>query len=113
MIDQDEMKKVFEAIYDIIGTKLINTTIVTPDTRAKNIFKKIDLDGDGFVTKDEFMKGCLQDDELLNILACNAGGGTQNQPKKIPKLTARKYTWRAKNYHVPHKSWGTWGRRRI
>ena len=85
MIDQDEMKKVFEAIYDIIGTKLINQTIVTPDTRAKNIFKKMDLDGDGFVTKDEFMKGCLQDDELLNILACNAGGGTQNQPKKIPK----------------------------
>ena len=70
----------------------------------------MDLDSDGFVTKDEFMKGCLQDDELLNILACNAGGGTKNQPK----LTARKYSWRAKKNYVPHKSWGkSWGRRRF
>ena len=38
----------------------------------------MDLDGDGFATKDEFMKGCLQDDELISILACN---GSQNQPK--------------------------------
>ena len=82
------MKKVFEAIYDIIGTKLINQTIVTPDTRAKNIFKKMDLDGDGFVTKDEFMKGCLQDDELISILACN---GSQNQPKENPRISDCKY----------------------
>ena len=40
VIDQDEMKKVFEVIYDIIGTNLINRTIVTPDTRSKNIFLK-------------------------------------------------------------------------
>ena len=43
----------------------------------------MDLDGDGFATKDEFMKGCLQDDELLSILACY---GSQNQPKKSPNL---------------------------
>ena len=41
----------------------------------------MDLDGDGFATKDEFMKSCLQDDELISILACN---GSQNQPKKSP-----------------------------
>ena len=67
-----------------------------------NIFRKMDLDGDGFATKDEFMKGCLQDDELISILACN---GSQNQPKKIPKFKARKYTWQAKKYHAPHTSW--------
>ena len=38
VIDQDKMKKVFEVIYDIIGTNLIKRTIVTPDTRSKNIF---------------------------------------------------------------------------
>ena len=58
------------------------------------------------------MKGCHQDDELLDILACNAGGGSHNQPTKIPKIKARKLSWRGKKYYVPHGNY-SWGRRRF
>ena len=81
VIDQAEMKKIYQAIYDIIGTG-VTRPIYTADERAMIIFSRVDQNGDGLVTKDEFIRGCLQDDELYKILACD---GAQNRPKKIPR----------------------------
>ena len=62
----------------------------TAEERAKNIFaryfyvmrfKKIyseitrmDENNDGTLTEEEFLKGCLQDDELSKMLAPNVSG---------------------------------------
>ena len=35
---------------------------------AKDIFSKIDENGDGHVTEDEFLRVCLQDDKLCKML---------------------------------------------
>lgn len=40
-----------------------------PKDRAKTIFGKMDVNGDGQLTLDEFLKGCLQDEELSQMLA--------------------------------------------
>ena len=40
-------------------------------SRAEDVFKKMDLDSDGFVTEQEFMKACKQDKELMNLLTPN------------------------------------------
>ena len=89
VIDQAEMKKIYQAIYDIIGTG-VTRPIYTADERAMIIFSRVDQNGDGLVTKDEFIRGCLQDDELYKILACDGDQnrpkkGAQNRPKKIPR----------------------------
>lgn len=39
------------------------------EERAKNIFAKMDENNDGQLTQDEFLKGCLQDEELSKMLA--------------------------------------------
>jgi len=39
-----------------------------PKVRAKDIFSTIDVNQDGTLTKDEFIKGCQTDDELMALL---------------------------------------------
>jgi len=36
--------------------------------RAHSIFESLDRDGDGTLAEDEFIKGCMNDDELLQLL---------------------------------------------
>ena len=40
--------------------------------RARKIFGELDIDGDGELTTEEFVRGCLDDPELVRLL--NAGG---------------------------------------
>jgi len=40
-------------------------------TLAKNIFSRMDENGDGHLTEEEFLRGCLQDNELSKMLAPN------------------------------------------
>jgi hypothetical protein len=37
--------------------------------KAKRIFAQLDTDGNGELTMDEFVRGCLQDDELVSMLS--------------------------------------------
>ena len=69
VIDQAEMKKIVQAIYDIMGFGATRPKD-TAEERATKIFSKMDENGDGLVTKDEFTRGCLQDDELSKMMAC-------------------------------------------
>jgi len=70
VIDQDEMTKIVQAIYDMLGAGAVKPTD-TAEERAKNIFNRMDENNDGHLTEDEFLKGCLQDDELSKMLAPN------------------------------------------
>jgi len=40
-------------------------------TLVKNIFLRMDENGDGHLTEEEFLRGCLQDNELSKMLAPN------------------------------------------
>jgi len=70
VIDQDEMTKIVQAIYDMLGAGAVKPTD-TAEERAKNIFNRMDENNDGHLTEEEFLKGCLQDDELSKMLAPN------------------------------------------
>merc|ERR1712130_733331 len=70
VIDQDEMTKIVQAIYDMLGQGAVKPTD-TAEERAKNIFNRMDENNDGSLTEEEFLKGCLNDDELSKMLAPN------------------------------------------
>ncbi|KOB77443.1 Uncharacterized protein OBRU01_04066, partial [Operophtera brumata] len=57
------------AIYDMLGACSSNRPADSAEERAKNIFAKMDENNDGQLTQDEFLKGCLQDEELSKMLA--------------------------------------------
>ena len=59
----------FQAIYDMLGTNSSNRPQDSAEERAKSIFAKMDENGDGQLTQEEFLKGCLQDEELSKMLA--------------------------------------------
>ncbi|CAD6222084.1 GSCOCG00011711001-RA-CDS [Cotesia congregata] len=58
-----------KAIYDMLGACSSNRPADSAEERAKNIFAKMDENNDGQLTQDEFLKGCLQDEELSKMLA--------------------------------------------
>jgi hippocalcin-like protein 1 len=58
-----------QAIYDMLGACSSNKPADSAEERAKNIFAKMDENNDGQLTQDEFLKGCLQDEELSKMLA--------------------------------------------
>jgi len=43
----------------------------TPDKRTKEIFAKMDLNGDGVLSKDEFIRGCMADEFLCQMLTAD------------------------------------------
>lgn len=53
----------------MLGACSSNRPADSAEERAKNIFSKMDENNDGQLTQDEFLKGCLQDEELSKMLA--------------------------------------------
>ena len=78
-----------KAIYDMLGQGSVKPAD-TAEERSKNIFARyflshvfycvllstlrMDENNDGTLTEEEFLKGCLQDDELSKMLAPNVSG---------------------------------------
>lgn len=69
VIDIQEMTKIVQAIYDMLGACSSNRPADSAEERAKNIFARMDENNDGQLTEEEFLKGCLQDEELSKMLA--------------------------------------------
>ena len=42
-----------------------------PVCRTDDIFNKMDTNKDGVLSKEEFIKGCLNDETLYRLLACS------------------------------------------
>lgn len=69
-IDQQEMADIIKAIYLMMGYNPVENG-ETPEVRTKDIFEKMDTNQDGVLSKEEFIKGCLSDEKLFNLLACS------------------------------------------
>ena len=63
VIDPYEMCKVVEAIYGMLCEDATAPTSSAKE-RAMKIFRRMDENEDGHLTEEEFLRGCLEDDEL-------------------------------------------------
>ena len=67
VIDLEEMRNCIQAIYDMLGANIRQPEESTEE-RASKIFSRMDQDQDGGLTLEEFLEGCLKDEELSKIL---------------------------------------------
>merc|ERR1712080_612517 len=72
VIDLEEMTKIVQSIYNMMRSHAGNIAGTATD-RAKDIFTRMDANGDGSLTQEEFLQGCLSDRELSKLLAPNCG----------------------------------------
>merc|ERR1712109_368373 len=72
MIDLNEMTRLVKSIYKVSQNKRKGSSD-TAEQRAANIFKKMDVNSDGVVTREEFVTACLEDANLMQMLTPDAG----------------------------------------
>lgn len=58
-----EMIKVFATLYENEG---LDEKIAVE--RAEKIFSSLDINNDGDITEEEFVRGCMEDEEIVNVL---------------------------------------------
>jgi len=66
-IELKEMIEIIGTLYEMEGVSK-----EAASERAEKIFSVLDINSDGELNEDEFIRGCLDDDDLVNLL--NAGG---------------------------------------
>lgn len=75
-IEPKEMTEIITAIYSMVGTAITdNNPEDTPEKRTTEIFCKMDENKDGVLQKDEFIKGCMSDQFLYQMLTADPSGG--------------------------------------
>lgn len=63
-----------KAIYNMVGPSLAHVDPSdTPEKRTKEIFAKMDENHDGVLSKEEFIKGCMSDEFLCQMLTADPG----------------------------------------
>jgi len=63
-----------QAIYNMVGPSLAHVDPSdTPEKRTKEIFAKMDENHDGVLSKEEFIKGCMSDEFLCQMLTADPG----------------------------------------
>jgi len=71
MYDKDQSHSIqLGEMIEVFGTLYMNEGLdkqLAVD-RAVKIFSDLDIDGDGDITEEEFIKGCLKDHDLVNLL---------------------------------------------
>ena len=67
------MTRLVQSIYQVMGNnKEQAQEVESAEERAKTIFKQMDRDGDGEVTREEFVQTCLVDKRLIEMLTPQA-----------------------------------------
>lgn len=59
--------RVLKLIYDVNGHRSMQQEML-PETRARLIIEKFDLNADQKLSRDEFIRGCLNDAEIRKLL---------------------------------------------
>ena len=70
-IDLVEMTRIVKSIYKMMGPNHKADLLESPEKRAEDIFRRMDANSDGRVTRQEFVRCCLNDPKLLELLAPN------------------------------------------
>ena len=69
-IDLVEMTKIVRSIYKMMGpNQALVDQFETPEKRAEDIFHRMDANSDGRVTRQEFVRSCLNDSKLAELLS--------------------------------------------
>merc|ERR1712126_183780 len=69
-IDLVEMTRIVRSIYKMMGpNQALVDQFETPEKRAEDIFRKMDVNSDGRVTRQEFVKSCINDNNLAQLLS--------------------------------------------
>ena len=69
-IDLVEMTKIVKSIYKMMGpNQALVDQFETPEKRAEDIFHRMDANSDGKVTRQEFVRSCLNDSKLSELLS--------------------------------------------
>ena len=64
-----------QAIYNMVGTTISdNDEEDSPQSRTKEIFIKMDENKDGVLSREEFIKGCMSDSFLYQMLTADQSG---------------------------------------
>lgn len=72
-IDLIEMTKIVKSIYNMMGpNQVAMDPYESPEARAEGIFKRMDINADGKVTRREFVRCCLEDQKLIELLTPHA-----------------------------------------
>jgi len=59
----------WQAIYNMVGNAMSDGDAAeNPEKRTAEIFAKMDVNGDGVLSKDEFIRGCMTDEYLCQML---------------------------------------------
>ena len=66
-LDQKEMSLAYKSIYQMLNSIGVIPS-GDPAEKAEIIFREIDINHDGFLTLDEFLRGCRKDAELMSLL---------------------------------------------
>ncbi|TPP55759.1 Neuron-specific calcium-binding protein hippocalcin [Fasciola gigantica] len=72
-IEESEMTQIIKAIHLMVG-EVDDREGNSPAERTRAIFKKMDVNCDRVLTKEEFIQGCLSDEHLYRLLAQTKGG---------------------------------------
>ncbi|CAF2990739.1 unnamed protein product [Rotaria socialis] len=68
-IDDNEMRRIITAIYELIGDEIDQPERqIEAEERAMNIFTMMDKNSDGILSREEFIGGCLNDEQLYQLL---------------------------------------------
>eukprot|EP00092_Neocalanus_flemingeri_P042136 GFUD01045950.1.p1 GENE.GFUD01045950.1~~GFUD01045950.1.p1 ORF type:complete len:203 (+),score=43.20 GFUD01045950.1:13-621(+) len=72
-IDLMEMKRLMRCIHTMVESNKSKIGLSeTPEQQAKEIFKQMDVNSDGRVTKEEFLNACLVDQKLIELLTSHS-----------------------------------------
>ena len=63
------MAEAIGTLYEMEGISGVTNNNGPGVRKARKVFAKLDANGDGELTMDEFVQGCMEDEELLEMLA--------------------------------------------
>ena len=55
----------------MLGHSLAEASSFESEKRTREIFDKMDVNGDGVLSKDEFVRGCMADEFLYQMLTAS------------------------------------------
>ena len=85
VINRCEMIIIIESMFEMLDDVAMKRKNYAKE-RAKEVFTKLDTNNDLRLSKDEFVSGCLEDDELTKLLthhACAIGSKSLEEAKNV------------------------------